>query len=430
MNKPNIIYIHSHDTGRYIQPYGHAVSTPNLQKLAEGGVLFRQAFCTNPTCSPSRASLLTGQYPHQNGMMGLAHRGFSLNDYGRHIINFLRPYGYHSALAGMQHIASMHEVPWQTIGYDTYLGDTPQAHEGAVKFLDNAPKEPFFLSVGFFETHRTFPTEHPDDDPRYILPPAPLPDTPENREDMARFKQSARIFDRKVGMVMEALERNKLAKNTLVICTTDHGIAFPRMKCNLEDSGTGIMLIIKGPGGFSGGKVVDGMVSHLDIYPTICDLLKIDEPEWLEGKSLSPLVNGEKEEIHEAVFGEVNYHAAEEPLRSVRTKRWKYIRRYDGRKNPVLPNCDAGFSKTTWLEHGWRDRAPFEESLFDLIFDPNEQNNLIGKPEYHDILEEMKKRLENWMEQTSDPLLTGKLPVVEGMFLNGVDELDPDPIRK
>jgi arylsulfatase A-like enzyme len=247
---------------------------------------------------------------------------------------------------------------------------------------------------------------------------------------MARFKQSARIFDRKVGMVMEALERNKLAKNTLVICTTDHGIAFPRMKCNLEDSGTGIMLIIKGPGGFSGGKVVDGMVSHLDIYPTICDLLKIDEPEWLEGKSLSPLVNGEKEEIHEAVFGEVNYHAAEEPLRSVRTKRWKYIRRYDGRKNPVLPNCDAGFSKTTWLEHGWRDRAPFEESLFDLIFDPNEQNNLIGKPEYHDILEEMKKRLENWMEQTSDPLLTGKLPVVEGMFLNGVDELDPDPIRK
>ncbi len=78
---PNILYLHSHDTGRYVQPYGHAIPTPNIQRLAEQGVLFRKAFCAAPTCSASRACLLTGQYAHSNGMLGLAHRGFSLRDY-------------------------------------------------------------------------------------------------------------------------------------------------------------------------------------------------------------------------------------------------------------------------------------------------------------------------------------------------------------
>src|ERR1051325_7822008 len=96
--RPNIIYIHSHDTGRYLQPYGHAVPAPNFQRLTDGGVLFRQAFNAAPTCSPSRASLLTGQCPHSNGMLGLAHRGFSLTDYKRHISHTLRAAGYHTEL--------------------------------------------------------------------------------------------------------------------------------------------------------------------------------------------------------------------------------------------------------------------------------------------------------------------------------------------
>src|SRR5947207_3061874 len=83
-SSPNILYLHSHDTGRYIQPYGYAVPTPNLQKLASEGFLFRRAFDAAPTCSPSRAALLTGHCPHENGMLGLAHRGFSLNDYNQH----------------------------------------------------------------------------------------------------------------------------------------------------------------------------------------------------------------------------------------------------------------------------------------------------------------------------------------------------------
>ena len=102
----NIIYIHSHDTGRYISPYGYRFDTPNLLKLAEGGVIFRQAFSAASSCSPSRAALLTGTYPHTNGMLGLAHRGFKLHYPEHHLAAFLASHGYETVLAGFQHVST------------------------------------------------------------------------------------------------------------------------------------------------------------------------------------------------------------------------------------------------------------------------------------------------------------------------------------
>ena len=424
MDLSNILYIHSHDTGRYVQPYGHAVPTPNLQRLAEQGVLFHQCFCGGPTCAPSRAVLLTGQYAHCNGMVGLAHRRFYLKDYSRHILHTLRRAGYYSALSGMQHVVPGDEV--ERIGYDKILDLNPRTAEApACAFLDDDPPQPFFLSVGFADTHREFPEEGPDEDPRYTLPPAPLPNTPETRRDMAQFKASARRLDQKMGMVFDALERKGLAGNTLVICTTDHGIAFPRMKCNLTDAGIGVMLIMRGPGGFGGGKVIDGMVSQIDIYPTICDVLGIDPPSHLQGASFMPLMRREKEEIREEVFAEVSYHAAYEPMRCVRTKRHKYIRRFDGRDRPVLCNCDDGLSKDAWLEAGWAGHVPEEEALYDLVFDPNETRNLVGKSEHETALNDMRSRLERWMRETDDPLLDGPVPTPEGAMVNDPDALSP-----
>src|SRR5690349_12617537 len=91
---PNVLYVHSHDTGRYVQPYGHAIPTPNIQRLADQGVLFRQAFCTVPACSGSRAALLTGRHSHANGMLGLAHRGWALEDHSQHLVHTLGQAGY------------------------------------------------------------------------------------------------------------------------------------------------------------------------------------------------------------------------------------------------------------------------------------------------------------------------------------------------
>src|SRR5579884_4288160 len=104
VDRPNILYMHSHDTGRYVQPYGYAIPTPNIQRLAEEGVLFRRAFCTAPTCSPSRASLLTGQYAHCCGMLGLVNRGFELAHPERHLAHTLRAAGYRTILMGVQHV--------------------------------------------------------------------------------------------------------------------------------------------------------------------------------------------------------------------------------------------------------------------------------------------------------------------------------------
>ncbi len=358
-------------------------------------------------------------------MLGLAHRGFRLNDYNQHIVHTLRQAGYYSALVGLQHIAKDPEV----IGYDRVVrcgnNHVEQVAPRAVEFLNSRPKQPFWLTVGFFETHREYRQPGPAEDPRFTIPPHPIPDTPQARYDMAAFKASARVLDEGVGAVLAALEASGLAGNTLVISTTDHGIAFPDMKCNLTDFGMGVSLILRGPGEFSGGKVCDAMVSHLDLFPTLCDLLEIERPGRLEGTSLLPALRGEKKETREELFAEVNYHAAYEPMRAVRTQRWKYIKRFDGRTLPVLPNCDDGPSKSLWLEYGWRNRPVVTEQLFDLIFDPNERRNLAAEASYHAVLEEMRGRMSRWMRDTEGPLLHGPVKAPAGALVNDPDGVSP-----
>lgn len=426
---PNILYIHSHDTGRCIQPYGYAAPTPNLMRLAEEGVLFRNAFSGAPTCSPSRAALLTGQCAHSSGMLGLAHRGFALSDYGRHLVSTLKAKGYLTALAGVQHEARS----WEQIGYDRYLAAPSEAHAAAASFLRNPPAEPFFLAVGFHETHRVYPELENPEEARFVAPPAPLPDLPEVRVDMARYLRSARILDEKIGEVLSALRSGGAWENTLIIATTDHGVAFPRMKCNLTDDGIGVYLIMHGPNGISGGRVIDALVSQIDLFPTVCEVTGIDKPEWLEGVSLLPLIDGTQAEVRDRLFAEVTYHAAYEPMRCVRTGRYKYIVRYDGRSRPVLPNVDDGESKSALLSIGW---FPIEEEqLYDLLFDPHETRNIARDPAQRAVLAELRESLLEWMIRTRDPLLAGgaavpRAPVVvdapRGAKINDADGLSPN----
>lgn len=423
VNRPNILYIHSHDTGRYVQPYGHAIPTPNIQRLAEQGILFHKAFCAAPTCSPSRASLLTGQYAHCSGMLGLAHRGFSLYDSTQHLVYTLSAAGYHCALIGEEHLTKDRS----TIGYD-YVVPIEGFHAqtvapAAIEMLKQGLTQPFFLSVGFFETHREFMKPSTPQNTKYSLPPAPLPNTPEVRHDIGAFKASAWDLDWGIGAVLDALDASGLAEQTLVICTTDHGIAFPRMKGYLTDHGISVMFIIRGPGGFRGGQVIDALVSQIDLFPTICDLLEIARPGWLQGTSLLPLVRGDVEHLHDAIFAEVTYHAAYEPMRAVRTPRWKYIRRFDHHLGPVLSNCDDSPSKDMLMAHGWKERSRPLEQLYDLIFDPNEACNVANDLSAAVVLEEMRTRLDTWMSSTSDPLLYGPIPAPLGAELNDQEQM-------
>ncbi len=434
---PNIIYIHSHDTGRYVQPYGYLVPTPNIQRMAEEGVIFRQAFCAAPTCSPSRAALLTGQSAHNAGMTGLVNRGWGLYNYEEHILHTLHAAGYHTVLAGLQHIAR----DSADIGFDeiiappksTFVDDVAPR---AVEFINNASDKPFFMDVGFFETHRNFPEMGPDDNPNFLRPPAPVPDTPETRVDMAEFCTMARKLDEGVGMVLDALDKSGLAKNTLVLYTTDHGVAFPGCKGTLTDHGMGVAFILRGPstladGIFTGGRAVDALISQLDFYPSICELINVEPPAWLQGTSFLPILRNDVDEVNEEIFAEVSYHAAYEPKRAVRTKRYKYIRRYveeqTGHSTMVLANCDDSLSKSIWLEQGWADRPIASEQLYDLVFDPNEANNVIDDPAYAHVLEEMRNRLMAWMERTDDPILDGDgiVPMQPGCVVNKMDAQSP-----
>jgi arylsulfatase A-like enzyme len=183
------------------------------------------------------------------------------------------------------------------------------------------------------------------------------------------------------------------------------------------------MLILRGPGGFSGGKVIDALVSHIDVYPTLCELVGIERPDFLQGLSLLPLVLGERASIRDAIFAEMTWHAAYEPQRAVRTERWKYVRRFGNRTTPVLPNCDDSPSKSLLLSLGWAERTVASEQLYDLAFDPNEAANLAADPVYATILREMDGRLRSWMEDTDDPLLHGDPSPPIGAEINDPDQL-------
>jgi arylsulfatase A-like enzyme len=167
------------------------------------------------------------------------------------------------------------------------------------------------------------------------------------------------------------------------------------------------------------------MVSQIDLFPTLCDLAGVEHPSWLQGKSLLLLMTGAASEIHDEIFAEVNYHAAYEPKRAARTQRWKYIRHFDRRNRPNLPNCDDGLSKSLWLEHGWRERTIDSEQLFDLVFDPNETRNVAADPTQRAALEDMRGRLDRWMRATNDPILRGPIPAPKGALANDPDGVSP-----
>lgn len=388
---PNVVLVHTDDTGQYIGPYGYGVPTPNLQSLAEDGVLFRNAFCASPTCSPSRGALMSGQAPHSNGLIGLTHRGFSMDDYSQHLAGHLSRNGFETALCGQQHEAegeTREQTAREKLGYDvlpensgtdsTFIAPHELAERdysnarAAAEYIRGDHETPYFLSLGLYNTHREFPVDGLTVDPDYVQPPEPVPDVPATREDMAGYATSVEFVDDCVGHVMDALRESGDLDDTLVIFTTDHGIPFPNMKGSLFDGGTGVSLLMRFPDRWR-GTTRDALVSQIDLYPTLCEYTGIETPEWVQGTSLMPVIRGDTDEVRDAVFTEVTYHAAYEPKRAVRTERYKYIRRFDTEyETTVLPNVDDGPSKQFMMENGLGDWVRPREALYDLWLDPNE----------------------------------------------------------
>ncbi|MHB1628628.1 MAG: sulfatase family protein [Bacilli bacterium] len=429
----NIIYMHSHDTGRFISPYGHRLPTPNLHQLAKEGILFRNAFSAAPTCSPSRAALLTGMAPHSNGMLGLAHRGFRMDSYEHHLVQYLKRFGYTTVLSGIQHEAG----DMSDIGYDIHLGELLDSHGApgpesdksnareAADYILREHDRPYFLSFGMFSTHRPYP-RGTDSVETSATPPPLFPNVPEIRQDFSDFIASVSEMDECIGIVLNALRKSGREDQTLVIYTTDHGIAFPNMKCTLFDTGIGVSLIFKGPDGMMASRhmVSDALVSQIDVFPTVCDILNIPQPDWVQGQSLYRLFTGDATQVRDALFAEVTYHAAYEPMRCVRTRRHKLIRRYTDRVIPA--NIDDSPTKTFLFDNGFSNWPVVEEALYDLYLDPAERSNVKDRKEYRDVFLMLSSRLDQWMKDTDDPLLQGRVPKPDGALVNADSCFSPN----
>jgi arylsulfatase A-like enzyme len=450
----NLVVVHTDDTGRYVEPHGYAVPTPNLSTVADEGVTFRNAHCACPTCSPSRGALMTGRSPHSNGLIGLTHRGFAMDDYDDHLVRHLGRNGYETALCGQQHEADggteSGDPARDVLGYDRLPEDpggdgpdvggldehhgmtardcaTARAAAGYVRERAGDDGDQFFLSVGLDNTHRDFPGEH-DVDPARVQPPEPVPDVPATRADMAGFVAGAGVVDACVGHVLETLRETGTLSETLFVFTTDHGPAFPFMKCDLTEGGLGVALLARFPDSYR-GRTVDALVSQIDLLPTFCAYLDLPTPDGVEGHSLRPLLDGEVGRVRDAVFGEMTYHAAYEPKRSVRTDRYRYVRRFDDFDRHVLANTDDGPTKQFLLDHGLDERTRPREALYDRYHDPGECENLVDDPEYADAREDLAGRLAAWMERTDDPLLDGPVSKPAGARINVQDARQPGEER-
>lgn len=411
-DRPNILFITSHDLGRHLGCYGvETVASPQLDGLAADGVRLAQCFCSAPQCSPSRSSMFTGRWPHSNGVMGLCHGdfGWDLHDTEQHLGKLLQQAGYTTAYAGHPHETRRPEF----FGLETRIpfrgGTAPSIAEAGGKWLTEQAGHPWYLQVQFFEPHRAkvgFGAE-PDITRGVTIPPY-LQHELSAYDEFANFQGAIKRLDQGIGMLLEALGRSGQLDNTLVWFVADHGIPFPRAKCAVYDPGLEVATILRWPsGGLSGGRVLQPLLSNVDYLPTICDLLGLETPAAVQGRSFEPLLRGRAYTPPEAIYGEMTYHDYCDPRRCIRTETHKLIANFTSA--PFFMDPSQSWRRGTVTVDP--DNPPYAYhppvELYDLLQDPLETHNLAGDEAHETLCAELLKRLHGWMVETSDPLLQG-----------------------
>lgn len=424
----NLIMIDCHDLGQHLGSYGwKTVPSPNLDALATSGIRFENSFCTAPQCSPSRAALYTGRYPHANGMFGLAHHPFNWRTHPGeiHLSRHLQQAGYATTLIGTQHVTEHKPEAIQKLGFlQVFLEDRAgKVGELVEAYLRNAPSQPFFLNIGFMYPHRDnhgqFKQSPPDNSLGVDVPPY-LAQTPEAKQEFAEFQGVIQQVDEAFGRIWRTLRDSNLMRNTWLIFTTDHGIAMPRAKCTMYDPGIEVALMMYAePFGLVGGRVFGELISNVDMVPTILDMLGLEIPSQLQGQSFANLLRQTPHQARDYIFAEKTFHTAYEPQRAIRTERYKLIWNIEAgiinvpgdiMHSPIFPQM---------IEQITVERPPFE--LYDLQQDKLEQNNLISNPAYAEVFQELRKKLLEWMQETGDPILNG--PIASPFYDNGLDLL-------
>ena len=445
-DQPNIVLILADDLAwDDLGAFGNKkVGTPNLDRLAAEGMCFDQAFLTISSCSPSRASILTGRYPHQTNAEEL-HWPIPKSQ-------ILFPQrlkgigGYWVGAAGKWHLgdemrdrfSEVREV--DTSGFqlpanaganagdqfvETTSGDAKSGCAEWVPLLRNRERDkPFFLWLAAVDPHRPYDDNilaTPHSPEEVVLPPY-HPDTPLVRQDYARYYDEITRLDRFVGEVLAELTAQGVAENTVVIFLSDNGRPFPRDKTTLYDSGIRTPLIVRWPAVVKAGTRCKQLVSSVDLAATILSVAGIRAEKSFMGRDFTPLLNGEEIEIRDAIFAEKNWHDYEDRSRAVRDIRYKYIINHYS-DLPGTPPADAARSDTFKEMQRLRTENQLPEiqatcflsprpgeELYDLNLDPFELRNLVHDPAHKDTLERLRIEYREWQRRTKHKLPSRRTP--------------------
>jgi N-sulfoglucosamine sulfohydrolase len=429
--RPNIVFAIADDWSfPHARVYGDpTVSTPAFDRIAREGALFTHAFTAAPSCTPSRAAILTGQAPHRleegANLHGFLPKRFAvypdLLEQAGYVVGFAGKGWGPGRIEPAGRVRNPAGPPFKN--FDEFIQQRPAGRPFCFWFGSNDPHRPYEASSGAQAGMK----------PDTARVPAFLPDTPEVRSDLLDYYFEVERFDRDVGRILGTLERLGELDNTVIIVTSDNGMPFPRAKATVYDSGARVPLAIRWPGTVRSGSRVEEFVSLADVAPTVLDAAGLTAPAVMTGRSVLGLLRGESQAERDRVFIERERHANVRrgdlgyPVRAVRTKDYLYVRNFRHDRWPagdpqqyfaVGPFGDIDGSPTKSLlidrqEHPAIARyirlatakRPAEE-LYDLRNDPHQMENVAGRAPYVDTQRRLRQQLERWLLETGDPRAT------------------------
>ncbi|MBC8353539.1 MAG: sulfatase [Planctomycetes bacterium] len=429
VDQPNVILFIADDVSwNDYGCYGNgAARTPNIDQLAKNGTRFDEAYLTASSCSPSRSSIITGRYPHNNGKAAELHLAIDGNL--PWFPTLLREAGYYTAIVGKHH---MKPTPGGSHSKDKPFdlvdgGNEPGNRGGHAKWVQTVkqrPKDkPFFFWFAAYDAHRAWdadkdwkadkygPKHHPDD---VIVPPF-LADEAGTRDDLASYYNEVTRFDHYIGEVVQALKEEEQLDNTLIFVLADNGRPFPRAKTRLHDSGMKTALVAHWPSAMTKKRVATkSLVSAIDLAPTILDVAGVASAETMQGVSLKPILSDPSTQVRRYAFSEHNWHDYEAHGRSVRADGFLYIRNnrpYQSWQGPADSVRSISHQQLLTLRDSKKLSAaqadvflsprPAEE-LYEYREDPHQLTNLAADPAFADTKQQLSKLLAQWVEETGD----------------------------
>ncbi|MCH9023113.1 MAG: sulfatase, partial [Planctomycetes bacterium] len=404
----------STDAGCYGNP---VIKTPGLDLLAQNGTRFTHSFCTTASCSASRSVILTGLYNHANGQYGHQH---SYN----HFVSFpdvkslpvlLEEAGYRTARIGKYHVAPPEIYRFEK---EIRMGGSPSAGADHCRsFIESKDSRPFFLYFCTTEPHRPFRREGSDPfSPDDVIVPDYLPDSPECRQELAKYYGSVQRADSGLLRLMQILKETNHWDDTLIIYISDNGIAFPGAKTTLYEPGMRLPCVVRDPYAKKQGTVNHALINFADMTPTLLDYTNATPKNYtFHGRSFRPVMlkpnkTGWDETYASHTFHEITMYY---PMRVVRQRRYKLIWN-------IAHKLDYPFASDLWASETWKaviknnrthygkrtvqaylHRAEFE--LYDLVNDPHEVKNLADDPKHAGTLKQLKAKIKSFQKRTKDP---------------------------